>query len=110
MTAQAKIRTCLWFDDQALPVAEFYVSLLPDSQIDRIGYYPDGRDMAEPGKVLLVEFTLAGTAYQALNGGSHFALDEAVSISQSRPTTRRKPLGCGRHLPLMGASRANAAG
>jgi predicted 3-demethylubiquinone-9 3-methyltransferase (glyoxalase superfamily) len=37
--------------------------------------------MAEPGSVLLVEFTLAGTPYQALNGGPHFTLDEAVSIS-----------------------------
>jgi predicted 3-demethylubiquinone-9 3-methyltransferase (glyoxalase superfamily) len=37
--------------------------------------------MAEAGKVLTVEFTLAGTPYQALNGGPHFQLDEAVSIS-----------------------------
>jgi predicted 3-demethylubiquinone-9 3-methyltransferase (glyoxalase superfamily) len=81
MIGQAKVRTCLWFDDQALPAVEFYVSLLPRSRIDRIGHYPDGQDMAEPGKVLLVEFTLAGTAYQAINGGPHFTLDEAVSIS-----------------------------
>jgi predicted 3-demethylubiquinone-9 3-methyltransferase (glyoxalase superfamily) len=39
--------------------------------------------MAEPGKVLIVEFTLAGTPFQALNGGPHFTLDEAVSISVS---------------------------
>jgi predicted 3-demethylubiquinone-9 3-methyltransferase (glyoxalase superfamily) len=77
----SKVRTCLWFDDQALPAAEFYCSLLPGSRIDRVGRYPQGQDMAEPGSVLLVEFTLAGTPYQALNGGPHFTLDEAVSIS-----------------------------
>jgi len=77
----AKVRTCLWFDDKALPAAEFYCTLLPDSRIERIGRYSDGQDMAEPGKVLMVEFVLAGTPYQALNGGPHFALDEAVSIS-----------------------------
>jgi predicted 3-demethylubiquinone-9 3-methyltransferase (glyoxalase superfamily) len=77
----SKVRTCLWFDDQALPAAEFYCSLLPNSRIDRVGRYPQGQDMAEPGSVLLVEFTLAGTPYQALNGGPHFTLDEAVSIS-----------------------------
>ncbi|RST86291.1 VOC family protein [Aquibium carbonis] len=83
MANTPKVRTCLWFDDQALPAAEFYCSLLPGSRIDRVGRYPDGQDMAEPGKVLMVEFTLAGTPYQALNGGPHFTLDEAVSISVS---------------------------
>jgi predicted 3-demethylubiquinone-9 3-methyltransferase (glyoxalase superfamily) len=83
MTDIPKVRTCLWFDDQALPAAEFYCSLLPDSRVDRVGTYPEGQEMAEPGKVLIVEFTLAGTPYQALNGGPHFTLDEAASISVS---------------------------
>jgi predicted 3-demethylubiquinone-9 3-methyltransferase (glyoxalase superfamily) len=83
MTDQPKVRTCLWYDQQALAAAEYYCSLLPDSHIDRIGYYPEGQDMYEPGTVLLVEFTLAGTPYQALNGGPHFTLDEAVSVSIS---------------------------
>jgi predicted 3-demethylubiquinone-9 3-methyltransferase (glyoxalase superfamily) len=83
MADKSKVRTCLWFDDKALPAAEFYCTLLPESRIERVGYYPDGQEMATPGKVLLVEFTLAGTPYQALNGGPHFALDEAVSISVS---------------------------
>jgi predicted 3-demethylubiquinone-9 3-methyltransferase (glyoxalase superfamily) len=78
-----KVRTCLWFDDQALQAAEFYCSLLPGSRIDDVGRYPDGQGMAEPGKVLMVEFTLAGTPYQGLNGGPHFTLHEAVSISIS---------------------------
>ena len=56
-----KVRTCLWFDDQARPAAEFYCSLIPDSRIDNVGHYPEGNGMAEPGKVLIVEFTLAGT-------------------------------------------------
>jgi predicted 3-demethylubiquinone-9 3-methyltransferase (glyoxalase superfamily) len=83
MTETPKIRTCLWFDDQALPAAEFYCSLIPGSRVDQVGRYPDGQDMAAPGKVLMVEFTLAGTPYQALNGGPHFTLSEAVSVSVS---------------------------
>ncbi len=75
------VRTCLWFDDQALPAAEFYCSLLPDSRVDDVSYFPEDSEMAEPGRVLLVEFTLSGTPYQALNGGPHFVLSEAVSIS-----------------------------
>lgn len=76
-----KVRTCFWFDDQALAAAEFYVSLLPGSRIEQVGRYPEGQDMATPGKVLMVEFSLAGTPYQALNGGPHFTLSEAASIS-----------------------------
>ena len=30
---------------------------------------------------MVVDFTLAGTPYEALNGGPHFRLDEAVSIT-----------------------------
>ncbi|MBU3028512.1 VOC family protein [Paracoccus marinaquae] len=81
MSAAPKVKTCLWFDDQAREAAEFYVSLLPDSHIGQVSRYPEGQDMAQPGKVLVVEFTLAGTPYQALNGGPHFQLSEAASIS-----------------------------
>ena len=81
MPLGSKVRTCLWFDDQALPAAKFYCALLPDSRINRVGYSSEGQEMTEPGKVLTVDFTLAGTPFQALNGGPHFTLDEAVSIS-----------------------------
>lgn len=72
--ARQKVATCFWYDDKAQQAAEFYVSLLPDSRIDNLVHAPDG-------KVLMVEFTLAGTPYQALNGGPHFTLSEAASIS-----------------------------
>lgn len=72
--ARQKVATCFWYDDKAQQAAEFYVSLLPDSRIDNLVHAPDG-------KLLLAEFTLAGTPYQALNGGPHFTLSEAASIS-----------------------------
>ncbi len=81
MTEIPKVRTCLWFDDNALAAARFYCGLLADSHVDNIERYSEGQDMAEPGKVSLVEFALAGTPYQAINGGPHFKLDEAVSVS-----------------------------
>lgn len=75
-----KIVPCLWFDNQAEDAANFYVSLLPDSRIDAVirapGDYPSGR----AGDVLVVEFTLAGSRYTALNGGPHFNFNEAVSL------------------------------
>lgn len=72
MIPPAKIRTCLWFDKGGLEAASFYVSLLPNSHLDAD---PEG---PEP---LVVSFTLAGTPYQILNGGPHFTLSEAASIS-----------------------------
>ena len=75
-----RVRTCLWFDREALPAAEFYCSLLAGSRIDRVDSYPEGHEMGEPGAVLSVDFTLAGTPYVAINGGPRCTLDEAVSI------------------------------
>lgn len=75
-----KIIPCLWFDKQAEEAANFYVSLLPDSRVDAVirapGDYPSGRE----GDVLVVEFTLAGSRYTALNGGPHFKFNEALSL------------------------------
>lgn len=78
-----KVKTCLWFDDQALDAAELYIDLIANSKITQIGRYPEGNGMAEPGKVLIVELEIGGTPYQFLNGGPHFKLDEAASISVS---------------------------
>lgn len=75
-----KVIPCLWFDKQAEDAARFYVSLLPDSRIDAVirspGDYPSGQE----GDVLLVEFTLAGSRYTALNGGPMFKFNEAISL------------------------------
>lgn len=35
-----KITPCLWFDGDAEEAAAFYVSLLPDSRIDRVVHSP----------------------------------------------------------------------
>ncbi|HEY0601034.1 VOC family protein [Brevundimonas sp.] len=75
-----KVIPCLWFDKQAEEAVNFYVSLLPDSRVDAVirspGDYPSGK----AGDVLLVEFTLAGARYTALNGGPMFKFNEAVSL------------------------------
>ena len=41
------VRTCLWFDDQALPAAETYCALVPDSRVERIGF--TARPLPTPG-------------------------------------------------------------
>lgn len=76
-----KILACIWYDlDQAQRAAELYVSLLPDSRIDRITRSPVDNPSMKAGGVLTVEFTLAGRAYMGLNGGPMFQQSEAVSF------------------------------
>lgn len=74
-----KITPFLSFDGQAVEAAQFYVSLLPDSHIDRITHSPIDTQGGTAGSVLLVEFTLAGTSYIALNTPG-FTFTEAVSF------------------------------
>lgn len=75
-----KIVPCLWFDGDAEEAAQFYVSLLPDSRIDRVLKSPADTPSGPAGMVLTVEFTLSGAKYMGLNGGSQFPFTEAVSF------------------------------
>ncbi|AQR61440.1 hypothetical protein BZG35_07070 [Brevundimonas sp. LM2] len=80
MPAEQKIIPCLWFDTQAEEAATYYVSVLPNSRIERIVRAPADYPGGKAGGVLLVEFTLAGNRYTALNGGPYFTFTEAVSL------------------------------
>ena len=75
MQFNAKVRTCLWFDGDGEEAARFYVSLLPDSRIENIVAGGDGQPP------IVVEFELAGAPYMVLNGGPHYKLTPAASIS-----------------------------
>ena len=76
----SKICPCLWFDGEAEEAAKFYVSLLADSKIEAIQKNTvDGR-AGKAGSVLVVEFTLAGQRFMALNGGMRVEYTDAVSF------------------------------
>lgn len=80
VTRHQKIMPCLWFEKQGEEAANFYVSLFPDSRIDKIVHAPSDNPSTRQGEALVVEFTLAGSRYIILNGGPHFQLTEAVSL------------------------------
>lgn len=63
----------LWFDDQAEHAARYYVDLFPGSAIDSVAAAPDGT-------TLVVEFTLLGRPYRAMNGGPGHPHTDAVSF------------------------------
>jgi len=77
-----KITPCIWYDrGQARAAAEFYVSLgLPDSRIDHVALTPADNPSTSIGEELMVEFTLGGRSFLALNGGPVFPQTEAVSF------------------------------
>jgi predicted 3-demethylubiquinone-9 3-methyltransferase (glyoxalase superfamily) len=76
----SKISPCLWFDGEAEEAARFYVSLLPDSKIDKIRKNSVDGPAGKAGTVLLVLFTLAGQDYMAVNGGRRFEYTHAISF------------------------------
>jgi predicted 3-demethylubiquinone-9 3-methyltransferase (glyoxalase superfamily) len=72
--SRQKIRTCLWFDENAEEAAAFYVSVFKDAAVTGVTPGPGGA-------ALVVEFRLAGVEFLALNGGPLFRFNEAVSLS-----------------------------
>ncbi len=77
----AMITPCLWFDGQAEEAAKFYVSLFPDSLIDKVVKAPADFPSGKKGDVLVVDFTLMGRKFSGLNGGPYFKFNEAVSFT-----------------------------
>ena len=72
--------TCIWFDREAEEAAAFYVRLMPDSHVDKIQRSPADNPSMKEGGVLLVEFTMGGDKFIALNGGPVFTHSEAMSF------------------------------
>ncbi len=74
------ITPCLWFDGDAEAAARHYVGIFDDAVIGNTAYY--GANMPMPaGTVLLIDFTLRGQPFQALNGGRSAAFSDAMSLS-----------------------------
>jgi predicted 3-demethylubiquinone-9 3-methyltransferase (glyoxalase superfamily) len=76
----SKITPCLWYDGKAEEAANFYVSLLPDSRIDKVVRSPADYPAGKAGDVLMVEFTLAGQSFLAMNGGPGPVFTDATSF------------------------------
>jgi len=76
----SKISPCLWFDGEAEQAANFYVSLLPDSRIETVQKNTVDSPAGKAGSVLVVDFTLAGQRFMALNGGTRFEYTHAISF------------------------------
>lgn len=76
MTAPA-VATAPWYDSSAKEAARHYCTLFPDARIDSI--FPQQGDPRS--RAFIVGFTLQGQRFQAMNGGPHYRLTPAASIS-----------------------------
>ncbi|GIL38285.1 VOC family protein [Roseiterribacter gracilis] len=80
-TISSKISPCLWFNNEGEEAARFYTSLFPKSKIDRVIKSPIDTPSGKEGTVLVIDFTLAGQSFMALNGGSKGEYTQALSLA-----------------------------
>ena len=76
----SRISPFLWFDTQAEEAANLYVSIFPNSKIVSASRYGEAGP-GPAGSVMTISFELDGLPVTALNGGPHFKLTEAFSMS-----------------------------
>ena len=77
----SKVSPCLWFPEKAEEAARLYVSLIPDSRIDSVTTLPADTPSGPEGSVQVVEFTLGGEPYLAMNAGPLDPFNHAISLT-----------------------------
>ena len=75
-----QVFTHLWFEKDAEAAVRRYVSLLPNSRIDRIATMPSDSPSGPAGSVVVIDFMLAGARYQAMQAGPLDPFNHAISI------------------------------
>jgi predicted 3-demethylubiquinone-9 3-methyltransferase (glyoxalase superfamily) len=78
-----RITPFLWFDGNAEEAVKFYISVFKNSQIGQITHYTKESSDAsgqKQGSVMTIAFELDGQPFTAINGGSHFKFNEAISF------------------------------
>jgi len=78
----------LWFDGNAQEAVNYYVSVFDDGKIVSTTHYPSSKEegladfqLGLAGKVLTIEFELAGQRFTAINAGPEFTFNESVSFA-----------------------------
>src|SRR5512134_4019380 len=83
MAIKQQITPHLWFADRAVEAARFYASIFPDSRVDRVTPVLADTPSGPAGSVQVVEFTLAGQQFLALNAGPLDPFNHAISFHVS---------------------------
>ena len=70
----------LWYTEKAAEAAAFYVSIFPDSRVDRVTMVPSDTPSGPAGSVDVVAFTLFGQPFMAIGAGPLDPFNHAVSF------------------------------
>jgi predicted 3-demethylubiquinone-9 3-methyltransferase (glyoxalase superfamily) len=81
MPTLSKIAPSFWFVKEAEQAVNLYVSAFPDSRIDRIWTLEVDTPSGPPGSVKVVEFTLAGQSFTAMDAGEYETFNHAISFT-----------------------------
>ena len=76
----AKIVPHLWYVNEAVEAAQFYVTLFPDSRVDSVTHIPAETPSGPANTVPIVEFTLAGQPFMAISAGPLDPFNHSVSF------------------------------
>lgn len=76
----ARLLQMLWFAERAEEAVTFYTQTLPNSRIDRIATMPADSPSGPPGSVTVIDFTLMGQPWQAMEAGPLDPFNHAISI------------------------------
>jgi predicted 3-demethylubiquinone-9 3-methyltransferase (glyoxalase superfamily) len=75
-----KITPFLWYSKEAEEAAAFYVSIFPDSRVNRVSTLPSESPSGPPGSVKIVDFVLFGQSFVAMTAGPLDPFNHAVSF------------------------------
>jgi predicted 3-demethylubiquinone-9 3-methyltransferase (glyoxalase superfamily) len=74
------IQPFLWYSKDAEEAARFYVSIFPNSSIDKVVTMPSDSPSGPAGSVVVVEFTLMGSPVTAMAAGPLDPFNHAISL------------------------------
>jgi predicted 3-demethylubiquinone-9 3-methyltransferase (glyoxalase superfamily) len=75
------LSTNLWFDKDVHAAVDFYVSLVPNSALARVTTLPAESPAGPADSVTVIEFTLGGQRFTAMEAGPLDPFNHAFSIS-----------------------------
>jgi len=70
----------LWYDDNAVEAAEYYVSIFPNSRIISVVHAPADMPGVKKGAPFVVSFEIDGQRVEAMSAGPSLKLDAAFSF------------------------------
>ena len=76
----AYIAPHLWHTDKAEEAAKFYVSIFPNSKVDRVTILPIESPSGPASTIPVVEYTLMGAPFQCIGAGPLDPFNHAVSF------------------------------